>query len=87
MLLFNAKNLFHQKYSRQKVVDRDGLGNDSLATRLLQLAAQWTTCVGYTEKHRIRKLACRLMLSLSAGTSTAIYIKKLHWLPMKHRVL
>ena len=31
--------------------------------------------------------ACRLTFRLSASSPTAIYIKELHWLPMKHRDL
>ena len=49
MLLFPAINLFHQRYSRQNVVDRVSLSKDFLATRLLQVTVQWTTCVYYTE--------------------------------------
>ena len=44
MFLFLAKNLFSQRYSRQKIFDRVSSGNDSLATRLLQLTVLWTTC-------------------------------------------
>ena len=68
MLFFPVKNLFHQRYSRQKIVDRFSSGNDSLATRLLQLN-------------------CRLIFRLSPGSPTANYIKDLHWLPMKQRIL
>ena len=49
MLLFPVKNSFHQGYSRQKVVDRISSGNDSLATRLLQLTVLCTTCEYYRE--------------------------------------
>ena len=45
----NIGNGLHQKYNRQKVVDRISSGNDSLATRLLQLTVLWTTCLYYTE--------------------------------------
>ena len=49
MLLFPSKNFLNQRYSRQKGVDRVSSDGDSLATRLLQLTALWTTCVYYTE--------------------------------------
>ena len=89
MLLFPAINLFHRRYSRQKVVDRISSGNDSLATRLLQLTVLWTTCEYYTEYklRRIMNSACRLTFRLSPGSPTANYIKELHWLPMKQRIL
>ena len=87
MLLFPAKNLFHQRYSRQKVVDRISSGNDSLATRLLQLTVLWTTCEYIQKLQRIMNSACRLIFRLSPCSPTANYIKKLHWLPMKQRIL
>ena len=87
MLQFPAKNLFHQRYSRQKVVDRISSGNDSLATRLLQLTVIWSTCEYYTENQRIMNSACRPISRLSPGSPTANYIKELHWLPMKQRIL
>ena len=31
--------------------------------------------------------ACRLIFKLSPGSPTANYIKELHWLPMKQRIL
>ena len=42
---FLRKSLFHQRYSRQKVIDRVNSNNGSLATRLLQLTVLRTTCV------------------------------------------
>ena len=36
---------------------------------------------------RIMNSACRLIFRLSPGSPTANYIKELHWLPMKQRIL
>ena len=83
MLLFPAKNSFHLRYSRQKFVDRVSSGNDSLATRLLQLTVLWTTGVYYTEITAYNELNMSSHFRLSPCSPTANYIKEFHWLPMK----
>ena len=83
---FPTKNFFHQRYSRQKNVERVSSGNDSLATRWLQ---QLTVLPLYIKQklHGIMSSACQLIFRLSPGSPTANYIKDLRWLPMKQRIL
>ena len=86
MLLFPAKKLFHQRYSRQKVVDRVNSGNDSLVTRLLQLAVVWTTCLYYTEITASNELSMSHFKAITWFINSNFF-KELHWLLMKQRVV